>query len=201
VSVHAASLLGAVAVLVWSGVAPADRFTWWLEVAPVVIGVPVAVVLHRRRPLTRLLAVLLAVHAAILCVGGHWTYAEVPLGFWMADWFGCARNHYDRIGHFAQGFVPAIATREVFARTGAVRPGWRPFLVVAVCLAGSALYELVEWWTAVLTAGGATAFLGTQGDVWDSQWDMCLALVGAATALALLSRLHDAQLSRESKGA
>ena len=191
-----ACLAVTLAVLAWSGIGPRDRFTWWLEVAPVLIALPVVLATHRRFPLTRLAVGLLTVHAAILCVGGHWTYAEVPLGFWMQDRFGFARNHYDRIGHVAQGFVPAIVTREVLVRTSPLRGSrWLPFLVVCVCLAASAFYELVEWWTAVFTAGGATAFLGTQGDPWDTQWDMCLALVGATTALVLLSRTHDRDLA------
>jgi putative membrane protein len=196
VSVGAVSLLAVVAVLVWSGTAPADRFTWWLEVAPILIALPIFVATRRRFPLTPLLTVLLAVHAAILAVGGHWTYAEVPLGFWMERAFGFGRNHYDRIGHFAQGFVPAILAREVLVRRSALAGSrWLPFLVVCVCLAASAFYELVEWWTSVLTSGGATAFLGTQGDPWDTQWDMLWALVGALVALALLSRIHDRQLA------
>ena len=185
------------AVLVWSGIAPADRFTWWLEVAPVLIGLAVVLATHRRFPLSWLLVVLLTIHAAILCIGGHWTYAEVPFGFWMARTFGFARNHYDRIGHFAQGFVPAILAREVLIRRSPLAGSrWLPFVVVAICLAASAFYELIEWWAAVLTEGGATAFLGTQGDPWDTQWDMFLALVGACSALLLLSGAHDRALAR-----
>jgi putative membrane protein len=145
--------------------------------------------------LTTLLCCLLAVHAVILMVGGHYTYAEVPLGFWVRDALGLARNHYDRLGHFAQGFVPAILAREILLRnTPLRRGGWLFFLVVCVCLAFSALYELIEWWTALISGEGATAFLGTQGDVWDTQWDMFLALVGALTAQLLLARVHDRQL-------
>ena len=192
----AVSLVAVLAVLVWSGIAPADRFTWWLEVAPVLIGLPIAVATHRRFPLTPLVTVLLAAHAAILAVGGHWTYADVPLGFWVERAFGFTRNHYDRLGHFAQGFVPAVLAREVLVRRSPLAGSrWLPFLVVCVCLAASAAYELVEWWTAVLTSDGATAFLGTQGDPWDTQWDMAMALVGAVAALALLSRVHDRQLA------
>jgi putative membrane protein len=197
VTVRTVCLALVLAVLVWSGIGPADRFTWWLEVAPVLIGLAVVLPTRHRFPLTSLLLVLLTVHAAILCVGGHWTYAEVPFGFWMARTFGFARNHYDRIGHFAQGFVPAIVAREVLIRRSPLAGSrWLPFVVVAVCLAASAFYELVEWWTAILTEGGATAFLGTQGDVWDTQWDMCLALAGASTALVLLSGAHDRALAR-----
>jgi len=194
--VRVACLVFVLAVLAWSGIAPHDRFTWWLEVAPVLIAIPILLATAGRFPLTPLVCALLAVHAAILCVGGHWTYAEVPIGFAAARAFGFARNHYDRLGHFAQGFVPAIVAREVLLRTRAVRRGWLAFVVVAICLAVSAFYELVEWAVASVTAGGATAFLGTQGDPWDTQWDMFMALVGAIAALVLLSRVHDRALAR-----
>ncbi len=190
-------LVGVVTVLGWSGIHPHDRFTWFLEVFPVLIGLPVLVATYRRFRLTTLAYVLLALHATILMVGGTYTYAEVPLGYWMEGWFGFARNHYDRIGHFAQGFVPAVVAREIMARTGAVRrSAWLPFLVLCFCLALSATYELIEWATALATGTAADAFLGTQGDVWDTQWDMFMALVGASTALLLLSRLQD-RLMRE----
>jgi putative membrane protein len=183
-------------VLAWSGLAPHDRFTWVLEVAPVLLGLPIVLATRRRFPLTPLLYVLLALHACILMVGGKYTYAEVPLGFWVGEALGLARNHYDRLGHFAQGFVPAILAREVLIRTSPLRGSrWLPAVVIAFCLAFSALYELIEWWTAVATGDSATAFLGTQGDVWDTQWDMFLALIGAATALLTLSRVHDRQLA------
>ena len=185
------------AVLAWSGVAPHDRFTWLLEVAPVLIGVPVLLATGRRFPLTPLLYTLLAVHACILMVGGKYTYAEVPAGFWVSDALGLARNHYDRLGHFAQGFIPAILAREILVRTSPLRGSrWLPFVVVAFCLAFSAFYEMIEWWTAVLAGASSTAFLGTQGDVWDTQWDMFLALIGAVSALLVLSRAHDRQLAR-----
>ena len=185
------------AVLAWSAVRPHDYFTWLMEVAPILIGVPILVATYRRFPLTPLLYRLIFVHAVILMVGGHYTYAEVPLGFWMQRAFGFARNHYDRIGHFAQGFVPAILAREILRRRGVVtRRGWLFFLVTCVCLAFSAFYELVEWWTAELTGSAATAFLGTQGDPWDTQWDMFFALIGSITALVALSLVHDAQLGR-----
>jgi putative membrane protein len=197
VSLPTVCLALVLAVLAWSSIGPADRFTWWLEVAPVLIGLAVLVPAHRRVRFTSLLLVLLTIHAAILCIGGHWTYAEVPFGFWMARTFGFARNHYDRIGHFAQGFVPAILAREVLVRWSPLAGSrWLPFVVLAISLATSAFYELVEWWAAVLTEGGATAFLGTQGDPWDTQWDMFLALAGACTALVLLSGAHDRALAR-----
>ena len=185
------------AVLAWSGVAPHDRFTWLLEVAPVLIGVPVLLATGRRFPLTPLLYTLLAVHACILMVGGKYTYAEVPAGFWVSDALGLARNHYDRLGHFAQGFIPAILAREILVRTSPLRGSrWLPFVAIAFCLAFSAFYEMIEWWTAVLAGASSTAFLGTQGDVWDTQWDMFLALIGAVSALLVLSRAHDRQLAR-----
>jgi len=192
-----ALLLGLVAAaLVLSGIEPADRTTWWLEVAPVLIGAPILVATHRSFPLSRLLMVLLALHALILIVGGHYTYAKVPLGFWAQDAFGLARNDYDRVGHLAQGFVPAILAREILLRLSPLqRAGWLFFLVTSVCLAFSAFYELVEWWTAVVGGASADAFLGTQGDPWDTQWDMFLALVGAIGAQLALVRAHDRSLS------
>jgi len=189
-------LLGVVlAALVASGIAPADRATWLLEVFPVLIGAPLLVAAHRRVPLSRLLVWLLALHALILVLGGHYTYAKVPLGFWAQDAFGFARNHYDRLGHLAQGFVPAILAREILLRLSPLRRGrWLFFLVTCVCLAFSALYELLEWWTAVVAGDSATAFLGTQGDVWDTHWDMFLALLGALSAQLTLARAHDRSL-------
>ncbi len=185
----------ALAVLVWSGIRPHDRFTWLLEVAPVLLGLPLLIYLRPTLRLTRLVYTLLWVHAVILMVGGRYTYAEVPLGFWLQDVFGFARNHYDRIGHFAQGFVPAMLAREVFIRRSPLRGSrWLPFVVVCFCLAFSALYELIEFWTALASGEAAEAFLGTQGDVWDTQWDMQMALLGAITALATLSGPHDREL-------
>ena len=185
-------------VLVWSGVAPRERATWWLESAPVLIGIPLLLATRRRFPLTPLAYWLIWGHAIILLIGGHYTYAEVPLFNWLRDGWGMARNHYDRVGHFAQGFVPAVLAREILLRKGVLRPGgWLFFLVACVCLAISALYELIEWWTALLTSPETgSAFLGTQGDVWDTQWDMFLALVGAVCALTFLSRVHARQLRR-----
>ncbi len=192
-----ALLISAGAILAWSGVAPHDRFTWFLEVAPVLIGAPILVALRHRFRLTPLVYTLLWIHAVILMVGGKYTYAEVPFGFWLQDAFGFSRNHYDRIGHFAQGFIPAMLAREVLIRRSPLAGSrWLPFLVVCFCLAFSALYELIEFWTALATGEAAEAFLGTQGDVWDTQWDMQMALIGAVTALATLSRVHDRQLAR-----
>lgn len=178
-----------------SGVGPYDRFTWLLEVAPVIIGVPVLLATARRFPLSLLLYSLLALHALVLIVGGHYTYAKVPLGYWMQDWLHWDRNPYDRLGHLMQGFVPAILAREILIRRSVVKRGvWLFVIVTSICLAFSAFYELLEWWTAAATGTAAEAFLGTQGDEWDSQWDMFLALVGSVASQLLLSRLHDRQL-------
>ena len=180
-----------------SGWAPFDRATWWMEVAPVFLGVPLLLLTRRVFPLTPLLYRLLALHALVLIVGGHYTYARVPLGFWVQDWFALGRNHYDRLGHVMQGLVPAILAREILLRcTPLRRGGWLFFLVTSVCLAFSAFYELVEWWAALTGGEAAADFLGTQGDVWDSQWDMFLALCGALGALILLARVHDRALGR-----
>ena len=193
-----ALLLAAVlAVLVWSGLAPHDRFTWWLEVAPALIGLAILIPTHRRFPLTPLVYALIALHIAILCVGGKYTYALVPLGNWVREAFHLARNHYDRLGHFAQGFVPAMIARELFIRWKVIPSArWRAFLIVCVCLAISACYELVEWLVAISSGEAGDAFLGTQGDVWDTQTDMALALVGAVSALLFFSKWHDRQLGR-----
>jgi len=189
-------LAGALALVV-SGIGPADRTTWWLEVFPIFLAVPVLLATRRRFPLTRLLYWLILVHATILMLGGHYTYAKVPLGFWMQDWFGFARNNYDRIGHFAQGFVPALVAREILLRRSPLTRGkWLFFIVTSICLAVSACYEFVEWGAALAGGESADAFLGTQGDVWDTQWDMFMALIGALTAQILLARVQDAQIAR-----
>jgi putative membrane protein len=192
----AALLLGlALLALVASGVHPYDRGTWLLEVAPLMIAAPVLIATYRRFPLTELLYIVIAVHALVLILGGAYTYARVPLGFWLQDWLGLARNPYDRIGHFMQGVTPALVAREIFLRAGYVA-GRRmlPFLCVCVALAVSAFYELIEWAAALALGQGAEAFLGTQGDPWDTQADMFCALIGAVVALAVLSRLQDAQI-------
>lgn len=189
-------LLVAVALAI-SAIRPADRITWWLEIFPILLVVPVLIFTARRFPLTRLLYVLIAVHSLILMLGGHYTYAHVPLGFWLQDALDLSRNPYDRIGHFAQGFVPAIAAREILLRqTPLKRGGWLFFIVASICLAISACYEFIEWLAAVVGGGTAEAFLGTQGDVWDTQWDMLTALIGALTAQLLLSGVHDRSLAR-----
>jgi putative membrane protein len=191
------ALLGVVlGVLAWSGNAPKDRGTWLMEVAPVLVALPILVATRRRFPLSPLLYPLIALHAAVLCVGGRYTYAEVPLGFWARDALGLARNPYDRLGHLLQGFVPALIARELLLRRSPLRAGrWLSTLVTSVALAISALYELVEWLAAVLLGQGADAFLGTQGDPWDTQWDMAMALCGAVLAQALLARVQDRQLA------
>jgi putative membrane protein len=184
------------AVLVWSLIRPHDYFTWFLESFPALIGIVIVVALRHRFPLTPLLLALLTIHAIILMVGGHYTYAEVPLGFWMRELLHTARNDYDRIGHFAQGFVPAIAAREILIRRRVVRGrGWLYFIIVAICLAISAAYELLEWRVSIATGSKGDAFLGTQGDVWDTQEDMATALVAALIAPLLLGRLHDRQVA------
>lgn len=189
---QAASLLAMLAL----GVAPeADRLTWFLENLPVMLVVPILVLTRRALPLTPLVYALVFLHGLIVMTGGHYTYAEVPLGHWAKDAFGLARNHYDRAAHLLGGAFYALAARELLLRATPLRPGAMLFFLVAcICLAFSALYELVEWLAAVLFGEGALAFLGTQGDVWDSQWDMLLALLGALGAQLLLARLHDRQL-------
>jgi putative membrane protein len=184
-----------------SAIHPYDMATWWMEVFPIFIAVPILFLTYARFPLTRLVYALIFVHACILMLGGHYTYARVPLGFWMEDLFHFSRNHYDRIGHFAQGFVPAIVAREILLRRTPLRPGgWLFFLVCSVCLAISACYEFVEWFAAVIGGSGATEFLGTQGDVWDTQWDMLMALIGSIVAQTVLARVHDGQLARFTAG-
>ncbi|WP_431912912.1 DUF2238 domain-containing protein [Micromonospora carbonacea] len=181
--------------LVASGIRPYDRLTWLLETVWVIVGVPVVLLTWRRFPLSTLLCCLLAAHALILIAGGHWTYARTPLGDWARDLFDLSRNPYDRLGHFAQGFVPAILVREILVRRSPLRGSrWLAPLVVCACLAFSAFFEMIEWWAAVAGGSAADDFLATQGDVWDTQWDMFLALLGAITSLTLLSRLHDRQL-------
>ena len=188
-------LLGA--VFVWSAIRPHDYFTWILETFPAIIGFVILVATYRRFPLTPLAYALLMIHAAILMIRGHYTYAEVPLGFWMRDLLHGARNDYDRIGHFAQGFVPAIVAREILIRRNVVRGrGWIYFIVVSICLAISAAYELLEWRVSVASGSKGDAFLGTQGDIWDTQEDMATALVAAMIAPITLGWLHDRQIDR-----
>ncbi len=184
-------------LLAISGWAPYERSTWWLEVAPIFIAVPVMAFTYRRFPLTRLLYILIFLHAVILLVGGAYTYARVPFGFWLQDVLGADRNPYDKIGHFAQGFVPSLVARELFIRGGYVRGRkMTTFLCISVAMAISACYELVEWGAALALGQGADEFLGTQGYVWDTQSDMWYALLGAIAAMLLVSRLHDREIAR-----
>ena len=192
---HASLLILVLAVLIWSGIHPKDRMTWAMEVAPVVIGLALLLPTYRRFTLTPLLYGLIAFHCVILMIGGKYTYAEVPLFNWLRDTYDLTRNHYDRVGHFVQGFVPAILVRELLLRTSPLRPGkWLFTIVVCGCLAFSAFYELIEWQAAVALGSGADAFLGTQGDPWDTQKDMALALLGSILGQVLLGRVHDRQL-------
>ncbi|HTM25780.1 MAG TPA: DUF2238 domain-containing protein [Vicinamibacterales bacterium] len=189
-------LIAGVILLALSAVHAYEMGTWVMEVFPIFIAVPILVATYRRFPLTPMVYTLIFVHAGILMLGGHYTYARVPLGFWMQKIFHFSRNHYDRIGHFAQGFVPAIVAREVLLRrTPLRRGGWLFFIVSSICLAISACYEFIEWGSAVVGGSAAADFLGTQGDVWDTQWDMLFALIGSIAAQLALSRLHDRQLS------
>jgi putative membrane protein len=185
-------LAAALVMLAASLVLSRDRFTWVLETFPVLLGLPVLVLTYRRFRLSDWMYTFLVLHTLILCTGGVYTYAEVPLGFWMQKWFGFARNHFDRIGHFAQGFIPAMLARELLLRTSPLLPGrWLGFLTLATCLAISACYELIEATAAIVMGATADAFLGSQGDRWDAQYDMFFALLGASTYLAFLARAHD----------
>jgi putative membrane protein len=191
---YSAALIALLAVTAWR---PYDLATWAMEVAPVFVVLPLLWATHRRFPLTPLLYALIFVHALVLALGGHYTYARVPLGDWMRDWFQLSRNPYDGIGHLMQGFVPAIAARELLLRhTKLERGGWLFTVVTAVCLAISAIYELIEWQVAVAIGQGADEFLGTQGDPWDTQKDMAFAWIGAMVAQLVLARWHDRQLAR-----
>lgn len=191
----------ALMALAASGTAPYDRLTWWMETLPVMLGLALMFATHRRFPLTPLVYRLLFVHSLILMLGGHYTYARVPFGLWVQDAFDLTRNHYDRLGHLAQGFIPAMLTREILLRQTPLKPGgWLFFLTTSVVLAFSACYEFTEWGAALAMGGDADAFLATQGDVWDTQWDMFLALIGALVAQVLLSRRHDRALAHLASG-
>ncbi len=191
-----ATLLGTfVLILIWSGLQPLDRFVWFLEVFPAMVGALVLVAIYARTRLTMLVYCLIWLHALVLMLGGHWTYAEMPLFNWLRDEFGLARNYYDRLGHVMQGAVPAIIAREILLRNRVVNGrGWLFFLVTCICLALSATYEFVEWWVAVGSGTAADAFLATQGDIWDTQWDMFMALCGAIASQLLLAGWHERQL-------
>jgi len=183
------------AFFLWSAAYPKDYFTWFMEVAPAMAAFVILLATRRRFLLTNLAYTLILVHSIILMVGGHYTYAEVPMFNWIRDALHQSRNNYDKLGHFAQGFIPAIIAREILIRKEVVRRGpWLSFIIVSICLAISAFYEFIEWWTAALTGEAAEAFLGTQGYQWDTQSDMLFAFLGSITALVLLSRMHDRQL-------
>ncbi|MFK8028120.1 MAG: DUF2238 domain-containing protein [Gammaproteobacteria bacterium] len=182
-------------VLIWSGIQPKDQFTWFLEVLPAIIGAILLWITYNSFRLTPMLYFFILLHCIVLMVGGHYTYAEVPLFDWLKDAFEMERNNYDKLGHFMQGFVPALLTREILIRKNVVNgEWWRNLFIVSVCLAFSAFYELIEWWVALATGGDAEAFLGTQGYVWDTQSDMMLALIGAIVCLLLLSKRHNYQI-------
>lgn len=193
-----ALLLVVSAIWVWSGIGPQDtRLTWVLETFPVMVALPLLLWTYKKFPLTDLAYTLIAVHAVILMLGGHYSYAKVPLGFWMEDWFGWTRNNYDKIGHFMQGFGPAIYTREIMARTSPLKGGrWLAVVSVAIPLAFSAIYEIIEWLASLSNPADTEAFLGTQGYIWDTQTDMFWCLVGSVAALILLTKLHDAYLRK-----
>ena len=189
-------LTGVLVIFTWSGIEPHDtRLTWVLETLPVMLAFPVILLTYKKFPLSNLTYTLIAIHAMILMMGGHYSYAKVPLGFWMEDWFGWSRNNYDKIGHFMQGFGPAIYTREIIARTSPLRRGrWLAFMSVAVPLAFSALYEIIEWLASLSDPTDTEAFLGTQGYIWDTQTDMFLCLIGSIVALILLTKMHNKYL-------
>ena len=194
---HFVLLLGVLAVLAWSAWKPYDRLTWWLETFPTMIGLIILAATYRKFQFTTVCYTCIALHMCLLCVGGHYTYAREPLFNWLRSVFHWQRNHFDRLGHFAQGFVPALIAREIFVRFRVLnRPSWMPFVVICVCLGISACYEFFEWWTALLSGSASTEFLATQGDVWDTQADMFMALIGAVCALIFMSRWQDRQLAR-----
>ena len=194
---HLALLVTVVLVMLWSAWEPHDRLTWWLEITPGLVALGVLLATYRRFRFTTLCYTLIAVHICVLCVGGHYTYARVPLFDWLRPIFAWQRNNYDRLGHFLQGFVPAIISREILIRVDVLaRKNWLPFLVVSICLAISAFYELIEWWTALLSGAAANDFLGSQGDVWDTQSDMWVALIGALSAVLFLSAVHNRAIQK-----
>jgi len=197
VKLHFGLLMSFLLLLVWSVIKPHDLFTWFLETAPAMIALVILIATYRRFRLSNLSYVLIWIHAIVLLVGGHYTYAEVPLFNWIRDTFNLSRNHYDRVGHFAQGFVPAIIAREVLLRKSPLKPGkLLTFVVISICLAISAAYELIEFGVSMATGSAGDAFLGTQGDVWDTQKDMLMCLIGTLAALVTLSGLHDRSLQR-----
>lgn len=194
---HVPLLILVAIVFVWSGIHPYDRVTWYLEVFPAVAGIIVLAITYRKFQFTTLVYALIAIHICILCVGGHWTYAREPVFNWLKEVFHWSRNHYDRLGHFAQGFVPALIARELFVRLNILnRKRWQPFLIVCICMAISVTYEFIEWWCALIGGAASTEFLGTQGDVWDTQEDMFMCLIGATCALLFMRGWQDRQLQK-----
>jgi putative membrane protein len=193
---HLALLGTFLLILIWSGINPKDHFIWFLEVVPAIVGAGVLVAIYPKIKLTMLVYCLIWLFALVLMLGGHWTYSEMPLFSWLRDEYGLARNYYDRVGHIMQGFVPAIIAREILLRNSVVKGrGWLFFIVTCICLSVSAFYEFIEWWVAIASGSAADEFLATQGDVWDTQWDMFLALFGALASQVLLARWHDGQLA------
>jgi len=193
---HLALLGTFLLIFIWSGINPKDHFIWFLEVFPAFVGAVVLVAIYPKLKLTMLVYCLIWLHTLVLMLGGHWTYAEIPLFSWLRDEYGLARNYYDRVGHIMQGFVPAIIAREILLRNGVVKGrGWLFFIVTCICLAVSASYEFIEWWVAIASGSAADEFLATQGDIWDTQWDMFLALCGAIVSQLILTRWHDRQLA------
>ena len=194
---HLLLLVTFLAIFVWSGINPKDHFIWFLEVFPAIVGAIVLVAIYPKVKLTMLVYCLIWLHALVLMLGGHWTYSEMPLFSWLRDEYGLARNYYDRVGHIMQGFVPAIIAREILLRNSVVKSrGWLFFILTCICLAISAFYEFIEWWVAIASGSAADEFLATQGDVWDTQWDMFLATCGAIVAIATLSRVHDRAIAK-----
>ena len=197
---HVALLYIFIAVFIWSLINPMDLFTWFLEVLPAVIALILIIITYKTFRLTNIVYVLILIHSIILIIGGHYTYAEMPAFNWLRDTFDLSRNYYDRLGHFAQGFIPAIILREILLRTSPLRRGkLLNILVICTCLSISASYELIEWGVAEATGSAADAFLGTQGDVWDTQWDMFFALIGSISSLILLTKAHDKYLKQYNK--
>ncbi len=193
---HLILLVMLLSILIWSVIEPKDLFIWFLEVLPVIIGVSVLICIYPKYRFSNFIYVLITIESIILIVGGHYTYAEMPIFNWIRDTFDLSRNYYDRLGHFMQGFIPAMIAREIIIRNKVInKKKYLSFIVICICLAISASYELIEFVVAKLTGNAADAFLGTQGDVWDTQWDMLMALIGSVTSLSLFSRYHDKKLN------
>ncbi|ETI88824.1 DUF2238 domain-containing protein [Clostridium butyricum] len=194
---HLILLAMLLSILIWSVIEPKDLFIWFLEVLPVILGVAVLICIYPKYRFSNFIYVLITIESIILIVGGHYTYAEMPIFNWIRDTFDLSRNYYDRLGHFMQGFIPAMIAREIIIRNKVInKKKYLSFIVICICLAISASYELIEFVVAKLTGNAADAFLGTQGDVWDTQWDMLMALIGSVTSLSLFSRYHDKKLTQ-----